>query len=96
MAEQLEGYQKEEIIREASKDLADTQVEKLKKLVEDIDFENEETFTKKVSIVKESHFSKKVTESKADDIDESYDDEVETSDVMAQYISAIKKQTKQQ
>ena len=96
MAEQLEGYQKEEIIREASKDLADTQVEKLKKLVEDIDFENEETFTKKVSIVKESHFSKKVTESKADDIDESYDDEVATSDVMAQYISAIKKQTKQQ
>ena len=96
MAEQLEGYQKEEIIREASKDLADTQVEKLKKLVEDIDFENEETFTKKVSIVKESHFSKKVTESKADDIDESYDDEVETSDVMAQYISAIKKQTTKQ
>ena len=96
MAEQLEGYQKEAIIREASKDLADTQVEKLKKLVEDIDFESEESFSKKVSIVKESHFSKKVTESKADDIDESFDDEVETSDVMAQYISAIKKQTKQQ
>lgn len=95
MAEQLEGYQKEAIIREASKDLADTQVEKLKKLVEDIDFESEESFSKKVSIVKESHFSKKVTESKADDIDESFDDEVETSDVMAQYISAIKKQTKQ-
>jgi hypothetical protein len=96
MAEQLEGYQKEAIIREASKDLADTQVEKLKKLVEDIDFETEEAFAKKVSIVKESHFSKKVTESKADDIDESYDDEVETSDVMAQYISAIKKQANKQ
>jgi hypothetical protein len=96
MAEQLEGFQKEAIIREASKDLADTQVEKLKKLVEDIDFETEETFAKKVSIVKESHFSKKVTESNADDIDESYDDEVETSDVMAQYISAIKKQTTKQ
>jgi len=95
MAEQLEGYQKEAIIREASKDLADTQVEKLKKLVEDIDFESEETFSKKVSIVKESHFSKKVTESKADDIDESEDDIVETSDVMARYVSAIKKQTKQ-
>lgn len=94
MAEQLEGYQKEAIIREASKDLADTQVEKLKKLVEDIDFESEETFAKKVSIVKESHFSKKVTESK-EEIEESYDDEVETSDVMAQYISAIKKQAKQ-
>ena len=94
MAEQLEGYQKEAIIREASKDLADTQVEKLKKLVEDIDFDNEETFTKKVATVKESYFSKKVTESK-DEIEESFDDEIETSDVMAQYVSAIKKQVKQ-
>jgi len=94
MAEKLEGYQREAIIREASKDLADTQVEKLKSLVGDIDFDNEEAFSKKVSTVKESYFSKKVTESK-EEIEESYDDEVETSDVMAQYISAIKKQTKQ-
>ena len=94
MAEQLEGFQRSAIISEASKDLADTQVEKLKKLVEDIDFDNEETFAKKVATVKESYFSKKVTESK-DDIEESFDDEIETSDVMAQYVSAIKKQVKQ-
>ena len=94
MAEQLEGFQRSAIISEASKDLADTQVEKLKKLVEDIDFDNEETFTKKVATVKESYFSKKVTESK-DEIEESFDDEIETSDVMAQYVSAIKKQVKQ-
>ena len=94
MAEQLEVFQRGAIISEASKDLADTQVEKLKKLVEDIDFDNEESFTKKVATVKESYFSKKVTESK-DEIEESFDEEVETSDVMAQYISAIKKQTKQ-
>jgi hypothetical protein len=74
--------------------LADTQVEKLKKLVEDIDFDNEESFTKKVATVKESYFSKKVTESK-DEIEESFDEEVETSDIMAQYVSAIKKQVKQ-
>jgi len=94
MAEQLEGFQRSAIISEASKDLADTQVEKLKKLVEDIDFDNEETFAKKVATVKESYFSKKVTESK-DEIEESFDDEIETSDVMAQYVSAIKKQVKQ-
>ena len=94
MAEQLEGFQRSAIISEASKDLADTQVEKLKKLVEDIDFDNEETFAKKVATVKESYFSKKVTESK-DEIEESFDEEVETSDVMAQYVSAIKKQVKQ-
>jgi hypothetical protein len=93
LAEKLEGYQRSAIISEASKNLADTQVEKLKKLVEDIDFDNEESFTKKVATVKESYFSKKVTESK-DDIEESFDDEIETSDVMAQYVSAIKKQVK--
>jgi len=94
MAEQLEGYQRDAIISEASYDLADTQVVKLKKLVEDIDFDNEESFAKKVATVKESYFSKKVTGSK-DDIEESFDDELETSDVMAQYVSAIKKQVKQ-
>jgi hypothetical protein len=94
MAEQLEVFQRGAIISEASKDLADTQVEKLKKLVEDIDFDNEESFTKKVATVKESYFSKKVTESK-DEIEESFDEEVETSDIMAQYVSAIKKQVKQ-
>ena len=34
MAEELEGYKRDAIIREASKDLAETQVEKLKGLVE--------------------------------------------------------------
>ena len=52
----IEELQREKIISEASKDLADTQVEKLKALAEDVDFESTDTFVEKVSTLKESYF----------------------------------------
>jgi len=63
----IEELQREKIISEASKDLADTQVEKLKALSEDIDFENEETFVEKVSTLKESYFGSEKVEAVSDD-----------------------------
>ena len=57
--ESVQLLKREMIIDEASKDLATTQVEKLKGLVEDLDFEDEKTFIKKVFTVKESYFSDK-------------------------------------
>lgn len=91
MAEELEGYKRDAIIREASGDLAETQVEKLKSLVEDIDFDDEETFAKKVATVKESYFNKAKVESADFDTDESDDDIVETSGSMNQYLAALRK-----
>ena len=92
VSEELETVKRNEVIREASKDLAETQVEKLAKLVEDIDFEDEETFAEKVKVVKESYFKKETVESV---IEESSEDDgdavVEASDTMAQYLSAIRK-----
>ena len=91
MVEELETLKREKIVREASRDLAETQVEKLKGLVEDIDFENEETFAAKVATVKESYFKKSVTES-ADldptDVDDGA--EVTASDSMSKYLSALR------
>ena len=58
MAVELESYKRDAIIREATKDLAETQVEKLKSLAENVDFEDEETFTQKVAQLKESYFAK--------------------------------------
>ena len=91
MAEELESYKRDAIIREASRDLAETQVEKLKSLVEDIDFDDEEAFAKKVATVKESYFKKSNTESV--DLDSVEDDDaiVEASGSMAQYLAALKK-----
>jgi len=94
-AQVLEGYQREAVIREASKDLADTEVEKLKGLVEDVDFEDEATFTNKVKTIKESYFNKKTVE--AQDLDEEVEDNgegvvtEEVSDLMSSYINAIRK-----
>ena len=63
----IEELQREKIISEASKDLADTQVEKLKSLSEDIDFEDQETFVEKVSTLKESYFGEGKVEAVSDD-----------------------------
>ena len=94
MQEALEVLKRDAIIREAANGLAETQVEKLKKLAEDLDFDDEETFAEKVATIKESYFTKKVSE--AADIEEEDDGEsiVETSSAMAQYLQAIKKTQK--
>ena len=63
----IEELQREKIISEASKDLADTQVEKLKSLSEDIDFEDSENFVEKVSTLKESYFNNDKLEAVSDD-----------------------------
>ena len=47
-----------QIFEEQTKDLADTEVEKLKKLVEGVDFENEDLYREKVSVIKENYFPK--------------------------------------
>jgi len=95
MQEELETMKRAAIIAEAAEGLAATQVEKLKKLAEDIDFEDAETFAEKVATIKESYFTKTVSESA--DIDEDVsDDEVApvASDTMAQYLSAIQRTKK--
>jgi len=93
LAEELESYKRTAVIREASKDLAETQVEKLTSLADSIDFVSEESFAKKVATLKESYFAKKTTESIVEDTDESAD-EVEVSPMMEQYLKAIRKANK--
>jgi phage shock protein A len=91
---ELEAYKRESVIREASRDLAETQVVKLKSLVEDIDFEDEDQFASKVKIVVESHFAKEITNSdEVEQVVEDADQEVEVSSVMEQYLATIRKTT---
>lgn len=93
LAEELESYKREAVIREAARDLAETQVEKLRSLAENIDFEDDETFASKVKTIKESYFSKKTTESVIEESidDDAADSEVEVSPMMEQYLAAIRK-----
>jgi len=95
MREKLEEYQRETVVRESARDLADTQVEKLRSLVSSLDFEDEESFAEKVKTVKESYFKKEVT-STEEVIEEDWDSEstVESNSIMGQYLSAIKRTNK--
>ena len=95
-AKAIEDFTRAAIVAEAAKDLPDTQAEKLAGLVDSIDFEDEETFTKKVSVVKEAHFAAPAVEStiaEETDVDAEADTE-EVSATMATYLSAIRKQSK--
>jgi len=94
LGEELETYKRAAVIREAAKDLAETQVEKLTSLAESVDFENEKAFAQKVATLKESYFSKsKTAESIVEDTDDT-SDEVEVSPMMEQYINALRKTNK--
>ena len=95
MQEELETYKRNAIIAEAAEGLAVTEAEKLKKLAEDVDFDDEATFAEKVATIKESYFTKKVSESA--DIEEDASDDapvVEVTDTMSQYLQAIQKTSK--
>ena len=94
MTEMLEEFARDEVIREASTGLAETQFEKLKSLVAEVDFEDYDTFAQKVETVKESYFTKKTTD--AADIEEDTEGDAPevATDTMAQYLSAIKKTNK--
>jgi hypothetical protein len=96
LAEELEVYKREAIIREASRDLADTQVEKLTKLAESIDFESEEDFAAKVDTLKASYFkSDAPTSPIAEDTeDDAADDSIELTGSMADYVNALRKTIK--
>jgi len=89
-SKELETFKRDFIIREHSKGLAETQVEKLKSLVEDIDFEDDDTFSEKVSTIKESYFTKKRVNVIGEDLDEASIDEEEVSGSMARYVTALR------
>jgi hypothetical protein len=95
--EELETYKRDAVIAEACSDLADTEIEKIKGLVEGFDFEDEASFTERVAVVKESYFNKTSTTSDAETVLENNMDHseeadvVEVSDEMSKYVNTLGK-----
>ena len=58
MQKELAQFKKEDSLREVTKDLADTETEKISKLAEGIEYENSEQYTEKLNVLKESYFPK--------------------------------------
>lgn len=57
LADRVDTLVREQIVTEASAGLADTQVDRLKKLVEDVEFVDEATYRKKVATIKEFYLN---------------------------------------
>jgi hypothetical protein len=93
MTEELELFQRYEVIREHAHGLAETEVEKLAALAEDLDFIDEATFSAKVKTIKESYFTKEVKSAEVGDdlVEDTADNSVEVSSVMDSYLQALKK-----
>ena len=80
---------REQVISEVSEDLADTEVEKFKSLTQDVDFSDEESFKEKLNTLKESYFPKVHPKSDSDDEADGSAQDVDTSDAMQSYMTAI-------
>ena len=87
------NFKRQDIIDEASKDLAETQKEKFNKLAEEIDYKNEEDFKTKVATIKESYFGKKESTSEIDDVaaESNAEQPQDLTNAMAAYSAAISK-----
>ena len=86
---------KEQVLSELSSDLAETEIEKFKGLIEDVDYSNEESYREKLATLKESYFPK--VKPSATPVAETIDDvetgnaqsDIDTTDSMAAYMTAI-------
>ena len=83
----------EQVMSEVSSDLAETEIEKFKSLVEDVDFSDEASYREKLDTLKESYFPSNTTLTEAtetiDDVDTGTAQDVDTTDSMAAYMAAI-------
>ena len=87
---------REHVVVEVSEELTDTEVEKFKSLVEDVDFVDEDTFRAKLDTLKENYFPKVreevITEQVIDnEVSDSAAQDISVTDSMSKYMTAITK-----
>jgi hypothetical protein len=96
LQKELSTFQKDDVTRKVTQDLADTEAEKVAKLAEGIEYENDEQYSEKLNVLKENYFPKteavtsEITE-KDESIGEDSEKEVVLSEQMNYYSQAIKK-----
>ena len=82
---------REQVVLEAASELTDTQFEKFKSLTEEIDFKDQDTFREKLDTLKESYFPKVSSDQTYDNDDDygSAEQDIDTTNAMKAYMSAI-------
>ena len=95
LKKEISGYKKDQVVRNMTSDLSDTQAEKVKELAEGVQEEDAEKFEQKVQVIKENYFPKSAGKAETlieevtnnDESDEEIDEVKD--DVMKQYMSAL-------
>jgi hypothetical protein len=87
--QEVNSLKRNEILLDVASDLADTEVEKFAELAVTVDYENEEDFRQKVDTIKESYFPKEKSATNNDTAEVDTTEDVDVSDTMAAYLSAI-------
>ena len=88
--------QRKEVISSLSEDLTYTEIEKFKSLVEDVEFDDKDTYTTKLETLKESYFPNNVQEvfESVDNVDAGPAQDIDVSDSMQAYLTALSKTAK--
>lgn len=97
MAKQYVELKKQVIFEEETSELASTEVEKLGKLIEGVEFDSEELYREKVAVIKENYFPREAKKSAEQVLAEdtaTAEPILESSDVMAKYAQAISRTAK--
>lgn len=89
LAEKVSDFRREEIIREATVGMAETEVEKLRTLAEGVEYESQESFVAKVATLKESYFKATGTDAQ-EEVQESSEQKT-SSPAMQAYLNALSK-----
>ena len=85
---------RQEVFEAVAKGLADTEIERFEKLVEGIEFADEDLYAQKLSVIRKNHFNKSMNESVSGiEIDTSGEVQM-NNDVMAKYAQAISRSVK--
>ena len=82
---------REQVISEMSSDLAETEIEKFKSLTEHVDFEDEASYKEKLETLKENYFPKQktVVAETVDNVETGNAQDIDVSNSMTAYMSAI-------
>jgi hypothetical protein len=94
--QELAKFKKEEVLRSVSEELAETEKEKLTKLADGIDYENDDQYQEKLEVLKENYFPK------TSDAPQTISEEVENTETeenteeivdpsISHYVNAMKK-----
>lgn len=94
LTEELSNLKKAIVLSEMSSDLADTEAEKLQKLVEGVNFDNDDLFREKVKVIKENYFPKAQKTSPEEQLLTEEAPIQASNDAMSKYVQALSRAIK--